>query len=158
MKRGDIKPGDVVRYTPSRDHCREGMAWAIRPRGRQVLVDTYWNVGVDSHVLTDEEIATAEVVFNTNDFHELPRYDRGTPDQWKRYAPKDRETISAQRGLQHRYFVRKGASEDWDTIVANARDYADECAADAEAAVRRGKLALDELERVLAQRQEATGE
>lgn len=117
-----FKPGDVVRYEtltmPSR-HCREGQAIAEEWKGRIVLLDTFWGSS-DRHVLTDDEIDTAELVFNLKGYDELDRYSHESPAKWKRFKPVDRETVTSQHGLQIRWFVRKGATPDLQTQIENA--------------------------------------
>lgn len=55
------RPGDVVRYTPSTNWCREGIAIAqdqLNTRNgiqRHVLLDTYWHLGTETHVLEDND-------------------------------------------------------------------------------------------------------
>lgn len=121
----EFKAGDVVRYEtltmPSR-HCREG--WAIartRDDDSVYLLDTFWGSG-DTHVLTDEEIATAELMFNLADYDELDRYrSHESRAKWETYRPADRETVTSQHGLQVRWFIRKGAQPDLATQIDNAR-------------------------------------
>lgn len=145
----DLREDDVVSYVPAdrfdRWWCREGTA-VVRADGR--LVDTYWGSGSDNHVLTDAEAETAEVKFNLGDFDELPRYDRSQAGVWQRYAPGDRGRIPSQHGLEARYFIRKGASEDHATKVQNARDKLDEAESNLRSAqwsVDLAKRELDEL-------------
>jgi hypothetical protein len=115
-----FKPGDVVRYDVAERHCREGMAIAKeRAGGGVVLVDTFWQSSGE-HVLTDDELTTAEMVFNLADYDELDRYWHESAAKWKTYAPADRETITSQHGLQVRWFVRKGALPDLQTQIENA--------------------------------------
>lgn len=121
----EFKLGDVVRYAPERDNrwCREGTAEAIQSVGKVILVDTYWGrYDGDSRALTDAELASAELIFNIGGYDELDRYGQGSRDQWMRYAPADREQVTAQHGLQARWFIRKGAVEDLDTQIANAQE------------------------------------
>ena len=123
--------GDVVRYQPGPAFkgqtdtrwCREGTAIAETRASRSVMfVDTYWGTMSDAHVLTDAEVETAELRFNLGDYDELDRYDHGSSYTWEKFAPADRERVTSQHGLQSRWFVRKGASEDYGTKVQNARD------------------------------------
>lgn len=122
----NFRANDVVRYRSERENrwCREGLALAHgRHDGTVVLVDTFWGgAGAgDNHVLTDTERGTAELIFNTGDYDELDRYDRGSHFIWEKYAPEDRAIITSQHGLQFRWFIRKGASEHLPTQIANAR-------------------------------------
>lgn len=129
--------GDVVRWDTSKQrHCREGYAIATRRYdGTLILLDTYWN-GSEEYQLRDE---SWEFLFNLNDYDELDRYDRSSRAAWMKFHPDDRRSISSQHGLQHRYFVRKGASESLETQIANARN---EMTA-AESDVRRAQSMLD---------------
>jgi hypothetical protein len=139
-------PGDVVAYTSSRDNnwCREGLA-LVSPDGK--FRDTYWgsNFG-DNHVLTAEEIASARLEFNVNDFREMERYE--TP-AWDEYHPNDRQLITSQHRLQRRYFVRVGSTSDFDTRVEKARAAvleAEEKVQSAESSLRWAKRELAALE------------
>lgn len=134
----DFKAGDVVAYdtlTRPNRHCREGTA-ILNDRG--VLVDTFWGGALvnDAHVLTEEEAATARLLFNIGDYAELGRTQA---HQFEQYAPADRQVLTSQHGLQRRLFVRIGAQVDHATIVDNARRKVDE----AEARVRSAQLHLD---------------
>jgi hypothetical protein len=118
------RPGTVVRYTPDPSRhdprwCREGYAIADSDG---VLLDTYWQSGGDSHRLLPVELATVEVLFHLDDYDELDRYSKGSPPQWQTYHPNDRRRITSQHGLQARWFVRKGATPDLSTQIANAED------------------------------------
>ena len=140
----EFKPGDVVRYEAPSGWCREGTA-ITREDG--ILVDTYWLN--DNHVLTDEEIVTAELVFNLADYDELDRYQRNSAEIWKTYSPTDRETVTSQHGLQVRWFVRKGARPDLQTQIENARQAltdAESKLQSAEARVRGARRDLEQLE------------
>jgi hypothetical protein len=115
--------GDVLRYLPERHHCREGTAF-VTERGD--AVDTYWSTtysygGADDHRLTAEELATAEVQFNVNDYDALDPYAGTSRPTWETYHPDDRGRISSQHGLQEELFVRRGAAPDLETQIANAR-------------------------------------
>jgi hypothetical protein len=137
-----FKPGDVVRYEAPRGWCREGTA-ITGDDGR--LVDTYWLN--DNHVLTDEEIATAELVFSLGDFDELDRWrSHESRAKWEQYSPADRETVTSQHGLQVRWFVRKGAQPDLATQIENAR----QAVADAYEKLRNAERDVDYARRKLA--------
>ena len=150
------KVGDVVSYQPGPAFkgqtdvrwCREGTAIAVARADRSVmLVDTYWGTMSDAHMLADAEIETAELLFNLDDYDELDRYGRGSSYTWEKYAPTDRERVTSQHGLQVRWFVRKGASEDYGTKVQNARDRL----ADAESDLDSARWAVDQRQRALDQ-------
>ena len=134
-------PGTVLTYTtltrPNR-WCREGTAIVVKS-GR--AIDTYWGstASTDSHVLTGEELATAEVLFLLKDYDELDIPRRESPATWKRYAPADRRRTTSQHGLQARWFIRKGAEPDLATQIANAQQNV----ADAEVALRSAERQLD---------------
>lgn len=119
---GPFRPNDVVKYTPDPTRhdpnwCREGVAIASDPN--MILTDTYWGSGTDAHILTPTETATAEVLFNLDDYDQLPR---NAWDTWTQYAEADRGIVTSQHGLQRRLFIRKGAKPDWATMLENARD------------------------------------
>ena len=115
-------------------HCREGVATEERPG---ILFDTFWTGG-DRHHLTDAEAFSAKGRFDTNDFHELDGNRFGIAGQWSTFAPGDRQVIPSQHGLQHRYFVRNGATPDLATQIENARQKV----ADAESAKRHAASSL----------------
>jgi hypothetical protein len=122
----DFKVGDVVGYLPAerfdRWWCREGTAIAKEAHdGTVTLADTYWQSGGDAHVLTDDELATAELRFNLADYDELDRYDKGSKLAWEKFAEDDRELVTSQHRLECRWFIRKGAVESIDQQIANAR-------------------------------------
>ena len=152
--------GDVVHYEPGPAFpgqtdvrwCREGTAIAGANRdGSVTLVDTYWGIrDGQSHALTDDELATAELRFNLADYDELNRYDRGARQEWEKYAPADRERVTSQHGLQSRWFVRKGAAEDHATIVQNARDRLAEAESALESARYSVESRLRDLDELLA--------
>ncbi|WP_277209201.1 hypothetical protein [Isoptericola croceus] len=119
----DFRENDVVRYdTLSRPDrwCREGFAIARRRGdGRIVLLDTFWALGSESHVLTGDEVATAQVEFNLDDFIA----ERDIPGRWpwQAFHPDDRRMYTSQHGLRVHRFVRKGAEPDGQTQIDNAR-------------------------------------
>lgn len=113
----------IYTYQPDdgRRHCREAMAYQC-DNGR--LVDTFWGVPGDSsvrHTLTDTELATAVPLFNTDDYDEIDRHMRDS-STWESYAPTDRARITSQHGLQTRWFIRKGANPDLETMIGNAEE------------------------------------
>ena len=139
--------GQVITYRSERSNrwCREG--WAIsNEHGR--FVDTYWMSMGDAHLVTPAELATAEHQFWLDDYRELDRHGRGTPDEWLKYAPKDRRRVTSQHGLQARYFVRHGAEFDLPTQIENALAAlrrAEDDAESAQRAVERAQERVDEL-------------
>src|SRR5438128_394492 len=101
-------PGDVLWYARERDHCREGLA-LVQDDGR--AIDTFWALRYgDSHALTPDELATAEVRFNVNGYDALDPYSKASRATWETYHPADRGRISSQHGLQEELFVRRGAT------------------------------------------------
>lgn len=148
-----FKPGDVLRYQPDERHCREGMA-IINDSGR--ALDTFWWYSGDEHLLTSNELATAELEFNLNDYNQADGSTRHIQKgKWEKYAPSDRGLITSQHGLQPHYYVRKGAVEDWATQINNARQKVDDAVAMAKSAQRQVGYAREDLERVIAAASEA---
>lgn len=146
-----LQEGAVVRYQPdpsrhSPTWCREGTA-VINDQG--AAFDTYWGSGSDSHRLTSDELATAEVLFLLEDFDELDRHAHGTKDKWETYHPDDRRLITSQHGLQRRYFIRKGADPSLTTQIDNARRRLDEAHEELASAARRVEWAAVEWGRLL---------
>lgn len=142
-----MRAGDVLRYTPARSHCREGTAYVCTD-GR--VVDTYWHgfeCDNEAHVLSEGELTTAELVFNTNDLDMLDRYSRESRPTWLTYHPRDRGCITSQHGLQELLFVRKGATPDLETRIDNAREKVER----AERALRGAQSQCDSSRRVLAE-------
>lgn len=144
-----FRPGDVLVYTPREHHCLEGMAY-VRDDGR--AVDTFWAPAGDgqSHVLTEDEEATATVRFNVADFDAFDRWDRASRPKWEKYHPDDRARITMQHGLQEVLFVRKGATPDLATQIENARVRVAEAEADRDHAERKLELRRGELNELLA--------
>ncbi len=102
---------------PSR-HCREELAVEIDGK----LIDTFWSLGSESHRLTDAERATSVLVFDTDDYDQLPTYPRDSARRtWEQYRPDDRGIITSQHRLQNDYYVRKGSKPDLLTKIENAR-------------------------------------
>jgi hypothetical protein len=120
MKFRDLIAGDVLRYAPSQNHCREGMAFVTESGN---ALDTYWGPEGDSnsHALTDRELSTAKVVFNVAEFTVLDRYSAASGEKWETYSPDDRERVTSQHGLQELLFVRRGARPNLGTQIDNAR-------------------------------------
>jgi hypothetical protein len=102
---------------PSR-HCREELAVERDPG---VLIDTFWSLGSESHRLTQAEKGTAVLVFDTDDYDQLPTYPRDAARRtWETYRSDDRAIITSQHGLQNDYYVRKGSKPDLATRIENA--------------------------------------
>jgi hypothetical protein len=139
--------GDVLLYTPTERHCREGMAF-VSDRG---IIDTYWRSTGDgeSHILTADELATAKVLFNIRDFDVLDRYSAASRETWLAYHPADRQRITSQHGLQEELFVRCGAQPHLATQIENARERvnaAEQAVEQAEGFLRRKRGVLAGLE------------
>lgn len=131
----EFAPGDVLRYVPNQRHCREGMA-IVHDDGR--VLDTFWDS--DRHLLNKEERATAEVVFNLNDFDALDLYGSAASlATWETYHRDDRACVTSQHGLQAALYIRKGATPDLGTQIANAEDKVEE----AESGVRMAEWMLE---------------
>ena len=146
-----FRPGDVVTYHPDQRHCREGTAIAEAPNGFDVvLFDTFWGCGGDQHRLTATEVAAAEFKFAIGDYDELDRYSHSSAGTWLKYAPADRQLITSQHGLQKRWFIRKGATEDLATQIDNAHEKVAEWERAVESATRSLGWARDDLNRLLA--------
>jgi hypothetical protein len=144
--RTEFKPGDVVRYDRGAvRHCREGMAIAEARLDGVVLYDTYWRTPGDRHLLTYDELATAEVLFNLDDYDELT--ERESSARWEMYKPADRQTITSQHGLVVRCFIRAGAEPDLETQIGNAQREVD----DAERKLKTAQWQLDVARRDLAE-------
>lgn len=150
MPEHTFQPGDVVHYTPADRWCHEGIAIARERFGCVVLFDTYWG-SYQPRALTDAEAATAELAFRLDDYDELQLYSsHANAAEWEKYAPADRQLITSQHGLQKRWFIRKGAVEDWPTKIANAQAVVDDAVAALNTATSRLRWAQEELERVRA--------
>ena len=138
----------VYDYESSERHCREGVAIERNP-GQ--FFDTFWASGQDAHRLTAGEVATAVLLFDTDDFDELDGYGRAArPSEWEQYALKDRALITSQHGLQVRYFVRRGAVPDLETQIDNASREV----GDAEYVLRRAQWGVDSAKKILADLEE----
>src|SRR4051812_3135615 len=93
-----FQPGDVIGYTPAGGtHCRQATA-VVREDGR--AVDTFWGLeNSQGHVLSDKELASAELRFRLGEFRKLGEHWDRKHDEWMTYAPADRQRI----GSQHQY-------------------------------------------------------
>lgn len=137
--------GDVYTYIPTQHHCREGLA-IENDRGR--LIDWFWgghDLSLDNIVDRDADALT--FVANLNDYELTPRDGR---ESNRDYAPADRLVIHSQHGLQLTHYIRKGASPDLSTKIANARIRVAEAESDlrsAESAVKWARKDLEDLER-----------
>lgn len=138
---------NVYTYTPAQRHCREG--WATKVEHR-VYLDTFWGCGGNGHRLTDIEIESLVLQFNTDDYIELDENARGIRDVWLTYNLDDRRSIPSQHGLQRRYFVRKGSAPDRLTMIENAVEKVREAKREAESAQRWVDLAEQDLARIAA--------
>ena len=125
--------GDVVRYTPKDQerHCREWQARAEIRRDRVILVDTFWGSYQDAHVLTDDELTTAEWQFNLSDYR---RVDRG--ERWIDFHPSNRVVVTHQHGLQRDEYVRTGSEPDMTTRIENAKEKVEEAQRELDSATR----------------------
>lgn len=128
-------PGDVLDYTPRDRWCYEGIA-VVQENGR--ALDTYWCINANG--LRPDELATARLRFRLADYREI-----GSEDEWKTYAPADRQSISSQHGLQWTYYVRVGAEPDLETQIANARNAVERAESELRAAEWRLTCRRDEL-------------
>lgn len=111
----ELRDGDVLRWCPAEQRCREG--WAIVQRGRHgdlVAVDTYWHA--NRYVLSMRELVSATVEWNLHDFVEVDEH----ADNWHDFAPTDRRTLTSQHSADTTYYIRRGATPDPDAIVARA--------------------------------------
>jgi hypothetical protein len=139
MSAATFREGDVVRYAPERDWCRDTTATVERRRDGLVLLDTYWTT--DRPVLSTIEAATAKVLFNLNDYERVNHR-----SDFERYAPDDRRELSTQHGHCPRFYVRKGAQPHVPTILDNYRRDVE----DAERMVASAQASLEGCRRVLA--------
>lgn len=147
-----MKAGTVVHYTPDPSRfepwwCREGIAITD---DNGVLFDTYWDGG-EKHRLNKIEVESAQVVFHLDDYAELDRYSRSSKSTWETYHPDDRQRITSQHGHQVRWFVRKGATPDMSTQIANAQEVVDVARAKVDNAERSLRWAERELQRLQSQ-------
>lgn len=132
--------GDVISYTPKDGHhCREGLAIVSQSPtvDESRAHDTFWAGFGDRHLLTADELATAELIFNVTNYLELDGNSRHINEtKWNTFAVADRQVITSQHGLQKRWFIRKGAEPSWQQQIANARERLDEAICAADSAVR----------------------
>lgn len=128
--------------------CREGVAVEL-DGGR--LIDTFWAGIGSSHQLTEAEVATAVLRFDTDDFDELDEYKQHSKATWNTYAPEDRETITSQHRLRSRLFIRKGAKPDLPTQIENASAELERLRGEAAMAQRRVEWAHDALAKLKVQ-------
>jgi len=139
-------------------HAREGIAVEVEHYGKTVLVDTFWSAdGVSggipgSHILTAAERAEAVFSFDTDDYDELDRHARATPELWASYAKDCRKVIPSQHSLKFRYFVCKGAEPDWATRVENAARELERTESEVSLAVSRRDRARQQLDAIRAER------
>lgn len=130
-----LREGDVVRYTPMRTHCREGMAIAERDRGGALrLWDTYWHS--DRPEVTTLDF---EVLFNVADYELVNEW------MWNTHKAADRQRVTHQHGHQVDYYVRVGSTEDRATMIENARQEL----TDAEEELRRAEGRVKDRARML---------
>lgn len=135
--------GDVLRYHAERHHCREG--WAVV--AEHGIYDTFWGLnGSDRHRLTGDEILTAEVVFNLNDFRCVTYEPEGK--QWADYHPDDRREVPSQHWHCRDLFIRPGATRDLGTQIANARKKIGEREIELSSAQNRLEWAREDLARL----------
>lgn len=141
---GGYATGTVVRYTPANGrHCREGIAIANE---HGFLADTFWRTGGNT-LVTDAEAPSIEVLFHLADYDEIDEWRRESA-RWLTYHPNDRRVITSQHGLQHRWFIRKGAKPDHATQVANAEEAVGEAERNVASAQRTLAWRQEELERL----------
>ena len=153
----DLRVNDVVKYKPDpRRHdpmwCREGTAIVmetVETGGRLDVRDTYWGSGSDRHMLTSEELESATVRFNLDNYEQVNH-------GWVEYHPDDREVVTSQHRLQRQEYVRIGAVPDHGTKVENARATVAEREAELASAERRLLWARQDLEALLVTEAEAT--
>lgn len=149
----DLRPGDVLRYRPLGEFephwCREGLA-LVDDNGH--AFDTYWGTYGDHHRLTEAELASADLVFNVNDYDELDQYSRGSRLTWETYHPDDRARITQQHGHQERLFIRLGAEPSLETQIENARAEVEQAETDLASSERRLQWRREDLAKLEAQR------
>lgn len=142
-------PGDVLRYSPTGGtHARQCTAIVLQNGN---VMDTFWGLrpGDGGHYLSPEELATAELVFNLNDYRKLGEHWEPKRDEWLTYAPADRQRVGSQGQWQSTYYVRIGAGPDLETQIENARVAVEDAVHSAE---RRLQWAREDLARLEASR------
>lgn len=145
---GGVRPGDVVKYEPASNWCRDGYAIAKQERdGSVVLTDTYWTSSSGGDTI-DAETTPFEFLFNLADYEEK------RIGEWEKYAPADRRYIPKHAGYHTVHLVRKGATPDLSTQIENARERVTE----AEDALRMAQHSLDWRRRELAELEDRTAE
>lgn len=96
-----LRPGDVIAYTPTSRYRRDGYAIVHEQwDGGMGAKDTY---DVNDTRLTDEELATATVLFNTSEFAEQPRL------HITAYHPSDVRVLRTRKGMATLRYLRRGA-------------------------------------------------
>jgi len=107
---------DVYTYTPTDNHCIEGLA-IENERGD--LIDWFWGGSTVSHrQYVSRDAADLTKIANLDDYELMPRDGRESNEE---YAPADRLIIHSQHGLQRTHYIRKGAEPDLITRIENAR-------------------------------------
>ena len=129
-----FKPGDVLRYEDRRRPgdvnyrwCKEELA-IVDDRG--IALDTFWGgPGSTDRSLHSDELATARVIANLNDYTLHSEYGRMTTEainagmaNWEDYSSDDRLWITRQHGCIQILYVRNGAQPDISTKLTNARE------------------------------------
>ena len=143
--------GDVLSYRPAEHWCRQGQAVVVQVRGGNLIaIDTYWGINpcMEAHILTAEELKGAELEFNMTDFEALDFHSPASKAVWDTYHPDDARVIGSQHAHQKHYFIRKGATPDLGTQIANAENVVAERKDDvrsAQAALRWAEEYLEEL-------------
>jgi len=147
----EFKPGDVLSYVPKGAfepwHCREGKA-LVDERGR--AWDTFWQFD-GQHLLSAEELADAEVVFNVNDYEALDVYAGGSRLLWETYHPDDRGRVTSQHGLREALFLRRGAKPHLATQIENAQALVEKAESELQSAENRLKWRREDLDGLLSQ-------
>ncbi len=98
----DLRHNDIISYTPEHPFRRDGYAQVSTRYGTVDLTakDTY---SVSEAELTDEELATAVVLFNLDDVEERRHLNV------EHYHPEDVFVLPTRKGIVVRVFLRKGA-------------------------------------------------
>jgi len=141
-----FKTDDVIQYTPagrtatgSPDYYFRAGTAIVQPDGR--ALDTFTRS--EPHVLRDTELATGRLLFNTlGETWET----RNRIGFWSEHRPEDRQELSHGQGNQPTLYLRKGATPDLDTKIANARAEVEQaeqklCGAESDLRWRREQLA-----------------